>query len=175
MKLIEHTLNVEPNCWNCQSNDYDISDFELESDSVSAIACCNECSSEWILNYELSSANMPKQNDILEEYMDHLLKIEQWALNEYHSQWINQVDKLSEANEDLVERVVRDLGVTYPLQIFHLLPNYARLLVTESLGWHDDLSFANLHKIEGELRLETETSSDLDWYINVILRERKIN
>ena len=107
--------------------------------------------------------------------MEKLLKIEQWALNEVQTYWIYQIDHSNKVNEDLVERVVRDLGVTYPLQIFHLLPNYARLLVTESLGWHDDLSFANLHKIEGELRLETETSSDLDWYIDVILRERKIN
>ncbi|PMH71545.1 hypothetical protein [Vibrio cyclitrophicus] len=106
--------------------------------------------------------------------MNHLLTIEQWSLNEFHNQWFNKVDQSGEAKEETVERVVRDLGVTYPLAIFHLLPNYARLLVVECLDWHDELSLQNLYMIEDELRNEAETTYDLGWFIDVILRERGI-
>jgi hypothetical protein len=106
--------------------------------------------------------------------MNHLLTIEQWSLNALHNQWLWKVDQSCKANEETVERVVRDFGVTYPLEIFHLLPNYARLLVVESLDWHDELSLQNLYMIEDELRKEAETEYDLGWFIDVILRERRI-
>ncbi len=106
--------------------------------------------------------------------MNHLLTIEQWSLNTLHNQWLNKVDQSCKANEETVERVVRDLGVTYPLEIFHLLPNYARLLVVECLDWHDELSLQNLHRIEEELRKEAETTYDLGSFIDATLRERRI-
>lgn len=106
--------------------------------------------------------------------MNHLLTIEQWSLNTLHNQWLWKVAQSGEAKEETVERVVRDFGVTYPLAIFHVLPNYARLLVVECLDWHDELSLQNLHRIEEELRKEAETTYDLGWFIDVILRERRI-
>lgn len=106
--------------------------------------------------------------------MNHLLTIEQWSLIALHNQWLWKVDQSGEAKEETVERVVRDFGVTYPLAIFHLLPNYARLLVVECLDWHDELSLQNLQRIEEELRKEAETTYDLGWFIDVILRERRI-
>ncbi|CAH6922394.1 conserved hypothetical protein [Vibrio chagasii] len=173
MGRIEYESSIEPNCWHCQSDDYDMTDFKTEYGKISVVVTCNVCFAEWVLSYEVPRALMILQSDKT-AYRERIQKIEQWSLNALHSQWLNKVDKSVEVKEETVERVVRDLGVTYPLEIFHLLPNYARLLVVEYLDWHGELSLQNLHRIEEELRKEAETTYDLGWFIDVILRERRI-
>ncbi|SHO56600.1 hypothetical protein [Vibrio quintilis] len=173
MGQIEYKSSVKSNCWHCHSNDCDLTDFKSGYGRVSAVVTCNVCFAKQVLSYESPRAVMITQSDKT-VYRECIQKIELWSLNTLHNQWLNKVAKSGKVNEETAEQVVRDFGVTYPLEIFHLLPNYARLLVVESLDWHDELSLQNLHRIEDELRNEAETTYDLGWFIDVILRERGI-
>ena len=75
--------------------------------------------------------------------------IELWALTETIDNWL--IENTIEKNDvELLENAIRDLSATYPLNIFRILPNYARLLVMKTLDYYGMLSTDNIHYVENE-------------------------
>jgi adenine-specific DNA-methyltransferase len=96
--------------------------------------------------------------------------IELWALTETIDNWF--IENTIEKNDiELVEMAIRDLGATYPLNIFRILPSYSRLLVIKMLDYFEVLSVDNIHYVENELRNDPDSYCNHDGHLEVIARK----
>ncbi|MEY8215124.1 MAG: hypothetical protein RPR97_11685 [Colwellia sp.] len=93
---------------------------------------------------------------------DDIKYIEQWALlkiiDNYEIENSITTDRLW-----CVEKVSRDISVTFPACVFRTLPNYARLEVIKALEYNGVLSMDNIHYVESELRNIDEAYENYDW------------
>lgn len=99
--------------------------------------------------------------------------IEQWALLKIIDNYEIKNTVTTDDRLCLVEKVVRDISVTFPACIFRTLPNYARLSVIEALDYNEVLSMDNVHYVESELRNIDEAYENYDWFIVDKAREIK--
>ena len=101
---------------------------------------------------------------------NNIKNIELWALTETIDNWFIE-NTIKENDIELIEMAIRDLSATYPLSIFRILPNYARLLVIKMLDYFEVLSVDNIHYVENELRNNPDSYCNYDWFIEVTARE----
>ncbi|BDX01730.1 hypothetical protein MACH16_04780 [Marinomonas pontica] len=109
----------------------------------------------------------------MNDFIENITKIEQWAIEEINSNWTIEFS-VELKDDELLERVVRDFMATHPLGVFLAAPNYGRLLVIQILDFYDLLSVENIYFVESELKRDLDDYTCYASFIDCTLRQLKL-